>query len=304
MNPGPATPADQPFVLDGRIWRRIVIAFYLASSSAAVLFGRGMGHDLAWIPGVGWAANIAIVLAAIALARTHAPLRLQLALASAAPVLFVVLRSGMAVYSGALAEENILMLGLAFGWAIYSDLFGSVVAFGIALAALALRRASPVGPGVLLRAFRALGWIIAATWLYILGFALAANHWPEYKPYMDGLLLWIFKAATVIGWGLAPLWLVGAIALVLSSILRKQRPALADTVALVLVVCLMGVYLTLAFSSGLVVESSDSVQRGGYTHGRDRNRHCVRGGGMDPGRTGKAWAGVDSAGDFPSRPSS
>jgi hypothetical protein len=50
-----------------------------------------MGHDLAWIPGLGWAANIAIVLAAIALARTDAPLRLQLALAFAAPVLFVVL---------------------------------------------------------------------------------------------------------------------------------------------------------------------------------------------------------------------
>jgi hypothetical protein len=245
MNPEPAMPADRPFVMDDRLWRRIVIALYLASSAAAVLIRPGMGNDLAWIPGLGWVANIAIILAAIALARTHAPLRLQLALAVAAPVLLVV-PFGMAASSGAFAGESILMLGLAF--AIFSDLFGSVVAFGIALAAGVVTR--PAGPGVLLRTFSALGWVMAAAWVYSLGFALVANRWPEYKPYMDGVLLWICKAAMVIGWGLAPLWLVGAIALVLSSIMRRQRPALADSVALILVVCAIGLYLFFVYTEG------------------------------------------------------
>lgn len=245
MTPEPALPAHRPFVIDGRVWRWIVIALYLASSAAAVLLRPGVEHDLASIPGVGWVANLAIVLAAIALARTHAPLRLQLALPFAAPVLLV-LHVGMTTDSGAFAGWNILMVGVLFGWAFYSYVYGSLIA--LAIAALASQRTErPIGPGVLLRSFRALGWVVAAAWLYMLGFGLIANYRPEYEPYMDGLLLWIFKAATVIGWGLAPLWLAGAIALFLSSILRKQRPALADTVVLVLVFCLMGLYLALSF---------------------------------------------------------
>ncbi|HVG11116.1 MAG TPA: hypothetical protein VNM67_25660 [Thermoanaerobaculia bacterium] len=251
MNPEPAMLANRPFVVDGRVWRRIVIALYLASSAAAVFLRPGVEYDLAWVPGLGWVANLAIVLAAIALARTHAPLRLQLALPFAAPVLLV-LHVSMTTYSGAFAGWNVLMVGVLFGWAFYSYVYGSLIAFAIALAALASRRTSrqpdvvtqrPVGPGVLLRTFSTLGWVVAAAWLYILGFVLTANMWPEYRPYLEGPPWGIFKAATVIGWGLAPPWLAGAIALFLSSFRRKQRPAVADTAVLILVACLIGVYL-------------------------------------------------------------
>jgi len=62
---------------------------------------------------------------------------------------------------------------------------------------------------------------------------------------MDGLLMQILDAATLVGW-CTPLWVVGAIALIVSSFRRKQRPALADTVVLVLVTFLMVLYLVLA----------------------------------------------------------
>lgn len=104
---------------------------------------------------------------------------------------------------------------------------------------------NPVGPSVFPRVFSALGWFLAATWLYIHGFVLAANRWPEYQPYLDGLLWRIFKAATVVGWGLSPFWVVAATILVLSSFRRKQRPALGAV--LLLVICLIGAYLALGF---------------------------------------------------------
>ena len=254
MTPEPSAQADQPFVMDGRIWRRIVIALYLASSSAAAALAPGMRHGLVWIPELAWAANIAIVLAAIALARTHAPLRLQLALAFAAPVLHGVILSGMAAYSGELPEWKLdLTLSVLFSWIYHPGFLGSMVAFGIALASCrtsiqpGVVTQRPVGPSVVLRMFNALGWVVAAAWLYMHLFLLVVNYWPEYRPYLDGVLWRIFQAATVVAWSVAPLWLVGAIALFLSSFRRKQRPAFADTAVLVLVICLIGSYFALAF---------------------------------------------------------
>jgi hypothetical protein len=51
----------------------------------------------------------------------------------------------------------------------------------------------------------------------------------------------------LLGVSVAPFWLVGAIALFLSSFRRNQWPALADTTVLVLVICLVGAYFALAF---------------------------------------------------------
>jgi hypothetical protein len=247
MTPEPAMQVDKPFVIDDRIWRRIVVVFYLAASSAAAALGPGMRHDLAWIPELAWVANIAIVLAAIAVARTHAPPRLQLALAFAAPVLHGVILSAMATYSGELSMgEYILMMGSLLSWVYPAQFLGSVVAIVIALASRRTSIRPGAVPSVALRMFRALGWTSAASWLYMHGYLLAVNHWPEYRPYLDGLLWRIFQVATVVAWGLSPLWIVGAIGLALSSFSRKQRPALADTAVLVLVICLMGAYLALA----------------------------------------------------------
>lgn len=246
MNPEPAVQGNQPFVIDDRIWRRIVLVFYLASSAAAAALAPGMRHDLAWIPELAWLANIAIVLGAIALARTHAPLCLQLALAFAAPVLHAVLVSGMAVHSG---ELSVLMMGSLLLWFYQSQFLGSVVAIVIALSSrrsgVATQR--PIRPSVFPRMFSALGWIVAASWLYMHGYLMAVNYWPQYRPYLDGLLWRIFQAATVVAWSLSPLWIVGAIGLVLSAFRRKQRPALADTAVLVLVVSLIGGYFALTF---------------------------------------------------------
>ncbi len=181
MNPEPATPANQPFVIDDRTWRRIVIAIYLASSCASAVIAPGFEHDLVWIPELVWATNIVIVLAAIVLARTRAPLRLQLALAFATPVLYVVLLSSLGVYFGeSRIGQNIRMAGLL----LYEVFPGSVVAFGIALASH-----RPVGPSVFSRMFSVLGWILAATWLYMHGFELAADHLPDSEPYLDGLYI-------------------------------------------------------------------------------------------------------------------
>ena len=242
MNPEPAMPANQPFVIDDRIWRRIVIALYLASSCVAAVLAPGFQHDLVMNRELLWAANIVIVLAAIVLARTRAPLRLQLALAFAAPVLYVVLLSSLGVYFGeSRIGQNIRMAGLL----LYEVFPGSVVAFGIALASH-----RPVGPSVFSRMFSVLGWILAATWLYMHGFELAADHLPGSEPYLDGLLLRILWTAGMVAWVLSPLWVVGSIALALSARRRKQGPAVADVVVLVLVFCLMGLYIALVFLFG------------------------------------------------------
>lgn len=250
MNPEPAMQANQPFVMDGRIWRRIVIAIYLASSCASAVIAPGFEHDLVWIPELVWSANAVIVLAAIALVRTRAPLRLQLALAFASPMLYVVLLSGLSAYSGEDARiwNHIQMFVILF----YSSFLGSVVAFGIALAShrtsmqpgVVIQR--PVGSSAFPRMFSALGWGLVATWVYIHGFELVASL-PGSRPYLDGLLLRILDAAVTVGWLVSPLWVVGAIALVVSSFRRKQRPALAETAVLVLVTCLMGLFLALGF---------------------------------------------------------
>ena len=209
------------------------MALYLASSAAVAVLAPGIGRDLAWVPDwpvsgyLIWIANVAIMLSAIALARADAPLRLQLALAFAAPGLYVLLFLG----------GNVLMLGLTFSWISYSEFLGSVVAFVIALAS---HRTS-----VLSRSFHTMGWVVAAAWLYMHGFGLTADHWPGSRPYLDGLPFWIFGAATVVGWGLSPLWLVGATSLMLASFSRNQRPTVADTALFVLVVGLIGLYFFL-----------------------------------------------------------
>ncbi len=177
-----------------------------------------------------------IVLAAIALARTRAPLRLQLALAFTTPVLYLVLLSSMDAYFGEWRIRNHIHI---LGFLLYSQFLGSVVAFGIALASYRTSNTFP-------RMFSALGWVLVAMWVYMYGFELA-THLPGSQPYMDGVLLQILGAAVMFGGWVSPLWLVGAIALAVSSILRKQRPALADTAVLVLVFCLMGLYLALGF---------------------------------------------------------
>jgi hypothetical protein len=223
MNPEPAVRADQPFVVDGRVWRRIVIALYLASSFASALLTPGL-YDLICIPELVWIANIVIVLAAIVLARSRAPLRLQLALAFAKPVLYMLLVSRLGVFCGD-------------GFLLYSQFLGSVVAFGIALASY-----RPSNTFRLM--FSALGWVLVAMWVYIHGFELAI-HLPGSRPYMDGVLLRILGAAVMFGGWVSPLWIVGAIGLAVSSFRRKQRPALADTAVLVLVFCLMGLFLAL-----------------------------------------------------------
>ena len=190
-------------------------------------------------PELLWTANIVIVLAAIVLARTRAPLRLQLALAFATPLLYVVLLSSLGVYLGeARIGQNIRMAGLF----LYEAFPGSVVAFGIALASH-----RPVGPSVFARTFSVLGWILAATWLYMHGFELAADHLPGSEPYLDGVLLRILWSVGTVAWVLSPLWIVGSIALALSARRRKQGPALADVVVLVLVFCLMALYIALVF---------------------------------------------------------
>jgi hypothetical protein len=236
-----------------KIWRRIVIASYLAASLAAATLAPGFKHDLVWIPELAWAANIVIVLAAIALARTHAPLRLQLALAFAAPGLHVVLLLGRAAYSGGSPfNESIMILGLMFGWIFYSEFLGSVLAFAIALA---FQRTStqtgavtqhPVRPGVFSRMFRALGWVSAAAWLYMLVLGMASAYVARPQPHVEALLTQIYGAAAMVGWIVSPLWIVGAIALLLSSGIRKQRPAIADMAVLLLVLGLIGVYCFLA----------------------------------------------------------
>ena len=244
MNPEPAMPAHQPVVIDGRIWRGIVIAIYLASSLASAVIAPGFEHDLVWIPELVWSANIIIILAAIALARTHAPLRLQLALAFAAPVLYVVLLSGMGAYSG---ESHIGQHIEMLGFLLYTQFLGSVAAFGIALAShrTGVQSGAVTRSSVFPRMFSVLGWVLVGTWVYMHGFELVA-YLPGSRLYLDGLLLQILGVATVLGWGVTLLWVVGAIALMVSSFRRKQRPALADTVVLILVFCLMGSYLVLA----------------------------------------------------------
>jgi hypothetical protein len=222
------------------------MALYLASSAAVAALAPGIGRDLAWVPDwpvsgyLIWIANVAIILSAIALVRADVPLRLQLALAFAGPGLYVLLLLGMGAYfKEASIAGNVLMLGLSFSWVSYSEFLGSVVAFVIALAS---HRTS-----VLSRSFQTLGWVVAAAWLYMHGFGLTADHWAGSRPYLDGLPFWIFGAATVIGWGLSPIWLVGAISLMLASFSRNQRPTLADTALFVLVAGLIGLYFLLAF---------------------------------------------------------
>lgn len=216
------------------------MALYLASSVAVAVLAPGIGRDLAWVPDwpvsgyLIWIANVAIMLSAIALARADVPLRLQLALAFAAPGLYVLLFLAMGAIGG-----NVLMLGLSFSWFSYSEFLGSMVALVIALAS---HRTS-----VLSRSFHTMGWVVAAAWLYMHGFGLTADHWPGSRPYLDGLPFWIFGAATVVGWGLSPLWLVGATSLMLASFSRDQRPTVADTALFVLVVALIGLYFLLAF---------------------------------------------------------
>jgi len=237
---GPATQAQQPFVVDGRIWRGIVIALYLAASSASAVLAPGSGHDLVRLPELVWIANIVIVLAAIALSRTRTSLRLQLALAFAMPVLYVVLLSGWGAFFG---ESRIWAHIQMLGFLLYTQFLGSVVAFGIALASgVEIQR--PAGSSVFPRMFSVLGWVLVAAWVYMHGFEWAA-YLPGSRTYMNGLLMQILDAATLVGW-CTPLWVVGAIALIVSSFRRKQRPALADTVVLVLVTFLMVLYLVLA----------------------------------------------------------
>lgn len=222
------------------------MALYLASSAAVAVLAPGIGRDLAWGPDwpvsgyLIWTANVGIMLSAIALVRADAPLRLQLALAFAAPGLYVLLLLGMAAYfKESPIGGNVPMLGLSFSWVSYSEFLGSVVAFVIALASHRT--------GVLSRSFHTLGWVVAAAWLYMHGFGLTADHWPGSRAYLDELPFWIFGAATVVGWGLSPLWLVGATALMLGSLGRNQRPTLADTALFVLVIALIGLYFLLAF---------------------------------------------------------
>lgn len=222
------------------------MVLYLASSAAVAVLAPGIGRHLAWGPDwpvsgyLIWIANVAIMLSAIALVRAEVPLRLQLALALAAPGLYALLFlvRGASI-EGSPLGGNVLMTGLSFGWVSYSEFLGSVVAFVIALAS---HRTS-----VLSRSFHTLGWVVAAAWLYMHGFGLTADHWPGFRPYLDGLPFWIFGAAAVVGWGLSPLWLVGATALMLSSLSRNQRPTLADAALFVLVVALIGLYFLLAF---------------------------------------------------------
>lgn len=222
------------------------MTLYLVSSAAVAVFAPGIGRDLAWVPDwpvsgyLVWGANAVIMLSAIALARADAPLRLQLALAIAGPGLYLLLFLGM----GALFEESpiagqVLSFGLTFMWACYSEFLGSVVALVIALASQRNR--------VLSRSFYTLGCVLAAAWLYMHGFGLAVDHWSDSRRYLDGLPFWIFGAASVVAWGLSPLWLVGAIALMLAALARNQRPVLADTALFGLVVGLIGLYFFLGF---------------------------------------------------------
>lgn len=211
------------------------MTLYLVSSAAVAVLAPGIGRDLAWVPDwpvsgyLVWAANIGIMLSAIALVRADVPLRLQLALACAAPGLYVLLFLG----------RNFLVPGLSFSWISYSEFLGSVVALVIALASQRNR--------VLSRSFYTLGCVLAAAWLYMHGFGLAVDHWSDSRRYLDGLPFWIFGAASVVAWGLSPLWLVGAIALMLAALARNQRPVLADTALFGLVVGLIGLYFFLGF---------------------------------------------------------
>jgi hypothetical protein len=243
MNPEPAVQADQPFVMDVRIWRGIVIALYLAASSASAVLAPGSGNDLVRLPELVWIANIVVVLAAIALARARASLRLQLALAFAMPVLYVVLLSGWGAFFG---ESRVWAHVQMLGFLLYTQFLGSVVAFGIALASgVEIQR--PVGPSVFPRMFSVLGWVLVAMWVYMHGFELAAEYLPGSRPYLDGLLLRILWTAGMVAWVLSPLWVVGSIALALSARRRKQGPALSDVVVLLLVFCLMGLYIARVF---------------------------------------------------------
>ena len=237
MNPEPAVQADQPFVMDGRIWRGIVIALYLAASSASAVLAPGSGNDLVRLPELVWIANIVVVLAAIALSRTRTSLGLQLALAFAMPVLYVVLLSGWGAYFG---ESRIWAHIQMLGFLLYTQFLGSVVAFGIALAS------GVEIPSIFPRMFRRLGWALVAAWVYMHGFGLAAEYLPGSQAFLDGVLLRILGTAVMFGGWVSPLWVVGAIGLAVSSFRRKQRPALADVAAVVLVFCLMVLYLVLS----------------------------------------------------------
>ncbi|MFP5285382.1 MAG: hypothetical protein ACLGI9_06565, partial [Thermoanaerobaculia bacterium] len=112
------------------------MALYLASSAAVAVLAPGIGRHLAWVPDwpvsgyLIWIANVAIMLSSVALVRADVPLRLQLALASAAPGLYVLLVLGMGAYlKESSIGENVVMLGLSFSWVSYSEFLGSLVAF-------------------------------------------------------------------------------------------------------------------------------------------------------------------------------
>ncbi|MFL6202618.1 MAG: hypothetical protein ACJ76J_25895 [Thermoanaerobaculia bacterium] len=239
------------------MWQRLAIGLYVASSCAAAVLLLGRGLRVEWLPDrplslyLGWTANLAIVLAALALARNRAPLRLQLALPFAAPVLYLLLIYGIHGYSGEPARDvGVLMFGFWAGWVLlYSEFMGSVIAFVIALASkgTSTQPGAPAGPNRGSLTFRALGCVVAAAWLYMHAFGVAVNHWPGSKPYLHGAPWRIFQAASVIAWSLSPLWLLGAILLVLFQAMRKQRPASADMAVFLLVVLLIGVYFYLGF---------------------------------------------------------